>query len=166
MCNSEKRLEVFVKRLFFILFFFGLMLCACGREYGILDYQEKNISAECLINSKYRVQITKDDALCRVEILEPTEASGISFEISERGVFAKAKDFEMEIPGEYLEGICAIGSIFSQSEEFLSSATQNEGGSVFTSSSERVTTLQRYAVSSSFISMPILTASRGERPFE
>ena len=67
-----------------------------------------------------------------MEILEPTEASGISFEISERGVFAKAKDFEMEIPGEYLEGICAIGSIFSQSEEFLSSATQNEGGSVFT----------------------------------
>ena len=122
-----------MKRLFFILLFFGvLLMCACGREYGILDYQEKNISAECLINSKYRVQITKDDSLCRVEILEPTEASGISFEISDGGVFAKANDFKMEIPSEYLEGICAIGSIFSQSEEFLSSAVQKDGGSVFT----------------------------------
>ncbi len=47
-----------MKRLFFILLFFGvLLLCACGREYGILDYQSKDISAECLKNGEYRVKI-------------------------------------------------------------------------------------------------------------
>lgn len=129
-----------MKRLFFILLFFGtILLCACGREYGILDYQGKDITAECLINSEYRVLITKNDTLCRVELLEPKETKGISFDITESGVIARANNLEISVEREYLSGICAIGSIFSQSEECLLSAVQEGGGSVFTFQNEGCT---------------------------
>ena len=129
-----------MKRLFFILLFFGvLLMCACGKEYGILDYQGKSITAECVVNGEYRVQIAKTESLCTVTVKEPKAAQGISFEIGEGGVLAKASGTEIQIPKEYLGGICALGAIFSQSEECLTSATQKGGGSVLTFRSQGCT---------------------------
>ena len=129
-----------MKRLFFILLFFGvLLLCACGREYGILDYQSKDISAECLINGEYRVKIEKKGDSCHVELKEPRTAEGISFDITKDGVIARAGNVEITIERQHLSGICAIGSIFSQSEECLSSAVQEGGGSVLTFQNEGCT---------------------------
>ena len=125
-----------MKRLFFILLFFGaLLLSSCQREYGILDYQKKDILAECVINGEYRVELKKEGDTVTVTAKEPQEISGVTFEIKD-GVFISFGDMEIEMERESLTGICAIGEMFSQSEECLTSATEQGSGSVLTFETE------------------------------
>lgn len=121
-----------MKRLFFILLFFGaLLLCSCQEEYGILDYQDREIVAECIINSEYRVELKKEQEKCTITVLEPIESKGISFEIGE-SAYATAGDTKIEMDKSSLKGVCAVADIFSQSEECLTGAADSGGGSVLT----------------------------------
>ncbi len=122
-----------MKRLFFILLFFGalLFLASCQKEYGILEYQEKDIIAECLVNGEYKIQLEKTKELCKITVLEPQNASGISFEIGE-GIYAIYGDMKIQTDKDSLKGICAISEIFSQSEECLTTAVKENEGSVLT----------------------------------
>ena len=118
-----------MKRLFFILLFFGsLCLLSCQAEYGILDYQSNDLVAECKINGKYKVEIAKVGSICTVTVQEPESARGITFTVGE-GVSVSASDFEIEADREQLGGICALAGIFSQKEECLISATKRGEGS-------------------------------------
>lgn len=113
-----------MKRLFLILFFFGVLcLFSCQGEYGILDYQSKDITAECKINGKYTVEIKKRTDNCTLTVLEPENAKGITFTVGE-GVTLSTSDFSLQVERERVRGICALGSIFSQSEECLTTANQ------------------------------------------
>ncbi|MBO5261796.1 MAG: hypothetical protein J6B45_02000 [Clostridia bacterium] len=121
-----------MKRLFLILLFFSaFLLFSCRAEYGILDYQEKDIVAECMVNGKYKVEIQKTQNMRKVTVLEPQNARGISFEIGERA-YALYGETKIEIEKAHLDGICALAEIFSQSEECLTTAKEQGGGSVLT----------------------------------
>ena len=128
-----------MKRLFLILILFGtLLLCGCRQEHAILDYQNKDISAECVINGKYRAVILKNNKACTVEIIEPKEAQGISFEIGEKA-YAVTGNTKIEIDKSHIKGICALSEIFSQSEECMTSAAEQGKGSVLTFQKEECT---------------------------
>ena len=121
-----------MKRLFFILLFFAvILLCGCQREKTILDYQSKDIVAECVVNSQYKLRLEKTDTTHKITVLEPKEAAGITFVLGER-VTAQAGENKIEMDKERLRGICAIGDIFSQSEECLTGADPQNDGSVLT----------------------------------
>lgn len=109
-----------------------IFVCGCGREYGILDYQSKDISAECIVNKKYRVVIEKAEEKTKLTVKEPKEAMGISFEIGSEEIYAISGEAKIKMDKENLKGICALGSIFSQSEECLISATESGKESIFT----------------------------------
>lgn len=125
-----------MKRLFFILLFFGGLFClSCQTEYGILEYQSKDLVAECKINGKYTVEIAKVGKACTIRVLEPENAKDITFTVGESVTLA-ASDMELKMEREELSGICALAGIFSQSEDCLTSATQKGEGSVLTFQSE------------------------------
>ena len=121
-----------MKRLFLILILLLISFCGCGHSYGILDYQNKSIRAECEINNKYKAVITKAEDVCKISITEPKELCGIEFEITRKSALAIYDDVRIELDKSSLKGVCAIGSIFSQSEECLSSAKEQGDGSVLT----------------------------------
>lgn len=108
------------------------LICSCTRNYGILDYQNKDIVAECKINEKYKTEIIKTTDLCKIRVLEPIDAQGIEFEITKDGAFVAYNDLKIEMSKENLKGVCAIASIFSQSEEYLTGAWDEKGKSVLT----------------------------------
>ena len=121
-----------MKRLLAIILL-TLLLCACHKnDYGILDYQDKSIEAECIVNEKYKINIKKEKDLCTLKVIEPSEAQGISFEITENEAVAMSGDTKIQISKEHLKGVCALSSIFSQDEEFLTGASKNGGESVLT----------------------------------
>ena len=120
------------KLLLLLIILIAAILCGCQREYGILDYQNKSIWAECQINGKYKAVITKNEGVCKISITEPREMQGIEFEIMESGAIASYDSLKIEIDKESLQGVCAIGSVFSQSEECLTGAREQGKESVLT----------------------------------
>lgn len=128
-----------MKRLFFILLFYGgLFLLSCQEEYGILDYQERDIVAVCRVNEKYTVEIAKTEGICTLTVKEPQNMAGLTFQIGET-VRAVAGKTEIQMDKESLGGICALASIFSQSEECLTAATEEGQGSTLTFQNETCT---------------------------
>lgn len=128
-----------MKRLFFVLLFFGaLLLVSCQDKYGILDYQDKDITAECIVNEKFKIKIEKNEALCKITVSEPKNMNGVSFEIGER-VYVIFGDTKIEVEREALGGICALAEIFSQSEDCLTTAKAQGQGSVLTFQKETCT---------------------------
>lgn len=116
-----------------LLLLLSVALCGCEkREYGILEYQSKDIEAECVVNGKYRVKITKTEEKSTVYVLEPTNAEGISFEIYGDCVVLSSGETTIRADKDSLGGVCALGSIFSQREEALTSAQEEGGESVLT----------------------------------
>ena len=115
-----------------------LVLVSCQGKYGILDYQDKDITAECIINKKYRVEIEKTGENCKITVLEPQSAKGISFEIGDRA-YVLYDDTKIETDKNYLDGICALSEIFSQSEDCLTTAKAQGQGSVLTFQKEACT---------------------------
>ncbi len=121
-----------MKRLFLVLLFFGVLcLFSCQGEYGILDYQNKDITAECKINGKYTVEIAKRSESCTITVLKPEGAKGITFTVGE-GVELSTGDLSFQVEREQVQGICALAQIFSQSEECLTTAAQKGEESVLT----------------------------------
>lgn len=109
-----------------------VIICSCTRDYGILDYQSKDIVAECKINGKYKTEITKTANLCKIRVTEPTTAQGIEFEITEDKACVSYGELKIELDKEKLKGVCAIASMFSQSEEYLTGAWDEKGKSILT----------------------------------
>ena len=108
------------------------LICSCKQDYGILDYQNKDIRAECKINGKYKTEITKIGNTCKIKVLEPDEAQGIEFEITEDTACVSYGELKIELDKEKLRGVCAVASIFSQREEYLTGAWNEEKKSVLT----------------------------------
>ena len=127
-----------MKRLFPIFAALIFLFCSCQQSYGILEYQNKEIVAECRINGEYLVRLEKDREGCTLTVLEPEIAKGISFEVGER-VVARASGVEIEIDKGSLGGICAISAVFSQSEDCMTSAKEKGEGSVLTFENEGAT---------------------------
>ena len=136
--NTKSSMWGTMKRLFFILFFFCIILTSCQGKYGILDYQNKDILAVCTVNGKYKVEIAKTKELCKITVQEPENIKGISFEIGER-TYTVYGDNKIESSKESLDGICALADIFSQSEECLTTAKEEGQGSVLTFQKEECT---------------------------
>ena len=125
-----------MKRLFFILLFFGcLCFLSCQRDYALLDYQNGNLVARCRVNEKYTVEIDKTESGCTLTVLEPKNASGITFTVGER-VFVSYDGTEIEMEKGDLGGICALAGIFYQNKDSLVSATQKGEGSELTFQSD------------------------------
>ena len=108
-----------------------IFLCACGRQEKILEYQERDITANCIINGKYGVLLEKRGGEVTITVTEPDYARGITFVLGE-GVTASVGETEIHLDKETVKGICAIGETFSQSEECLIGASSGEEGSVLT----------------------------------
>ena len=126
-----------MKRLFLLLLLFlTVLLSACQDKYGILEYQQKDIVAKCIINEKYKVEISKENGRSKVVVEEPKEASGITFEVGE-GVFVSSGEMKIEMERESLGGICALTGIFSQDEDYLTVATQKGEESELTFQTEK-----------------------------
>lgn len=119
-----------MKRLFFILFFFSVIFfCSCQRQDDILEYQDKGISAECLVNGEYRILLQKNQSSTTLTVKEPQEADGISFVIGDT-VNAVFNETSITIDKESLKGIYALSQIFSQSKEQLINAVSSDEGSI------------------------------------
>ena len=87
--------------------------------------------AECRINGKYMVEIAKCGQKSTVRVLEPENARDITFSVGE-DVSLSVDELEVEMEREALSGICALAGIFSQKEEFLTSAVERGDESVLT----------------------------------
>lgn len=115
-----------------------VLLCAVflwgceKREYGILDYQNNNIEAECIVNGKYKVVLKKEENSSTITVKEPKEAENIFFEITDDRIFAISGETKIELNREELKGVCALAEIFSQSEECLTQASEKGKESVLT----------------------------------
>jgi hypothetical protein len=102
---------------FFMLFVFGLSLCAChNQKYDILSYQEKEIYAECTLNGEYKIKISKQNSTTCVGFLAPSSLSSIEFIITENGVVGKSGELEIPLEKATASGICAVSMVFSLSE--------------------------------------------------
>ena len=103
-----------------------IVLCACTRqEYGILPYQQKNIEATLNVNEEFKIKLTKTEKTS-LEILEPEGLKGMSFILEENGILARNGDTEIMLDKKKLDGIYAIGQIFSLNEASLTTAENNQ----------------------------------------
>lgn len=127
-----------MKKIIALLFsLFLIFVAGCEkREYGILDYQKKNIEAECLINEKYRVILKKEEEKITLTVKEPKEIADISFETSENGVLAKSAETKIQLEKGKMRGIEALLGIFSQSEECMKKADKSGQSSILTFENE------------------------------
>ena len=114
-----------MKRLILIFLLLAFLFASCKQEYNILSYQESNIEADCTINDKYRVMITKNPECLSLRVLEPQSMVGISFELKNESAYAIKDEMKISVSKECLAGICAILNSFSLDEESITTVTQN-----------------------------------------
>lgn len=115
-----------MKRLICLLFIINvILLCACRNEYNILSYQEKNITANCTVNDKYNIEITKNESGRKLTVLEPENLCGIAFEIGENTSYAIKDSMKIPLNNQHISGIFALSSIFSLKEGNLATVTEN-----------------------------------------
>lgn len=114
-----------MKRLFFILLLLAFLFCSCAKEQNILSYQESNIIANCTINDKFNVNITKSEVALGLEVLAPTTLCGIMFEINKDGAYAIKNETKIPLDKDSLKGICALLNSFSLSEDAMTTVSLN-----------------------------------------
>ena len=115
-----------MKKLFCLLIIVGgFLLCACHNEYNVLSYQEKNIIANCTVNDKYNIEITKNESGRKLTVLAPENLCGITFEIGETTSFAIKDNMKIPLNNQHIGGIFALSSIFSLNEGNLATVTEN-----------------------------------------
>ena len=122
-----------MKRMIFILLlaaFLVLTSCAQARDYGILEYQDKSIEAECLINGEFLCILKKDKEEISLKILEPSALSEISFVRRADELYAQSGDIKIPVKKEQIDGIYAVISLFDLKEEELTGATDEDGAAV------------------------------------
>ena len=102
---------------------FCLALGSCGEnEYGILFYQDKKITAECTVNEKYSIIITKDGEMRALLVSAPEEMHGIGFIYNGNECYATLDEIKIPINKDDLKGIFALINIFSLEEGTITSA--------------------------------------------
>ena len=114
-----------MKRAVLLIFILLTLLTGCRQEYGILDYQTNNISAECVINEKYKVLIDKDSDTISLTIKEPENLEDVIFILTEDKVQIAKNDLKIPAEKNDFRGICAILNIFSLKEESIIEARKN-----------------------------------------
>lgn len=103
------------------------MLSSCGREYGILSYQEGDLCAICRVNDEYVVSIKKEGDFRALEIIEPSALCGVSFVLKNGNWRAVSGDMEIPLESTQIQGIAALCSMFDMSEAWISSALDDDG---------------------------------------
>ena len=126
-----------MKKLVFILLpVIFLMLFSCqGQKYDILSYQEKEIEADCTLNGEYKIKVSKKDGVSSVSFAEPLSLSYFSFTLKDGEIKARAHDLEIPLNNESYQGVYALLSMFSLSDECLVYAGTNGESEVFEFSS-------------------------------
>ena len=114
-----------MKRILLILVLLALFLASCGSEYDILSYQEKEITAECIVNEKFDLEIKKVGGSVRISVISPEKLKGTVFEITEKSSFVVKNELKIPLNNDDICGIYALSQIFSLSEEAITTATQN-----------------------------------------
>ncbi|MBQ7907009.1 MAG: hypothetical protein IJ309_03440 [Clostridia bacterium] len=118
-----------MKRLILILLVLVFVLSSCDRPtYGILEYQDRNIEAQCQINEKFKCILEKKEGELTLKILEPTELNTVSFVINDNGALAISKDIKIPLEKESIDGIYALVTVLCLNETELSSAREGENG--------------------------------------
>ena len=119
-----------------VLLIFCVTLMSCTqKEYGILFYQEGKITAECTINDKYKILITKDGDVSSLEILLPEELKGVRAEYNGNECYLILDEIKIPANKDNLKGIFALINIFSLEESAItSSKTKGEGSITFENS--------------------------------
>lgn len=102
---------------------FCLTFISCTeREYGILFYQDNKITAECTVNDKYNIVITKDGANSSLQVVLPSEMQGVMFTYNGNECYAMLDEIKIPINKDDLKGIFALINIFSLDEGTITSA--------------------------------------------
>lgn len=114
-----------MKKLLLTSFMLILFLCSCHQEYNILSYQENDIIANCTVNDKFNVNITKNNELLKLDILSPANLCGVCFEIVNDNAYAIKDEIKIPLNKDSLRGICALLNCFSLSEEAITTVSQN-----------------------------------------
>ncbi len=114
-----------MKKIFALALLSLFFIISCKQEYGILDYQDNNIEAECEINQKYKVVIIKNGGTLSLEIREPLSLCGVKFQIADGKASIIKNELKIPISKESLRGICALTNIFSLDEGTITTATEN-----------------------------------------
>lgn len=113
-----------------VLFLFALLLFSCGQKFDLLKYQNGDISARCLVNDEYVINVKKSDGLRSLSIIEPSELDTISFELENGECVAICDGAKIPLDISKLDGIVAMCSIFDLDEGAISSTLVEENGTV------------------------------------
>ena len=114
-----------MKKLFFMMFLLAFLFCSCANEQNILSYQESNIIANCTINEKFNVNITKNGDYLSLEVLSPATLCGIMFEMTSKGAYAIKDEIKIPLDKDSLRGILALLNSFSLSEDAMTTVSLN-----------------------------------------
>lgn len=114
-----------MKKLILISLLLVFLFASCKQEYDILSYQENTIEANCTVNDKYRIIITKNAERSSLRVLEPESMEGICFEVENGNAYAIKDEMRISVSKKSLEGICAILNSFSLDEESITTVKQN-----------------------------------------
>lgn len=91
----------------------AMLLFSCvGKSYGILDYQNNDITAECTVNGKYSIIIVNKEESCTLEVASPE----VTFERCGDENYICCKDMKIPTEAYKIGGINALMNIFSLSE--------------------------------------------------
>ena len=113
-----------MKKLIFALLIL-VFLCSCEQNYDILSYQKKDIVANCTVNEKYEILITKKSELTSLEVLSPENMKGITFEFKKDISYAIKDDIKIPLNDENISGIYALSNVFSLEENAISTVSTN-----------------------------------------
>ncbi len=113
----------------FIATIFLALFPSCGREYGILEYQNGDVFAVCEVNGEYTVNIIKEENVRRLEIVSPSEMEGVSFIFDEKCRIIY-DGLELEMQRDDLPGVSALCSIFDLNEGMISAVSDDEYNTV------------------------------------
>ena len=107
--------------------FLCLLLISCNRNDDILSYQNGDISARCIINGEYEVDISKKGDVRELKIVSPSSLDNISFVYDSGSWSAICDDIKIPLNADELDGICALASIFDLDKSAISTAYDTDG---------------------------------------
>ena len=105
-----------------------VLLCSCGSEYDILEYQKGDISAVCEVNGEYKINIIKKEEKRALEIITPSELDDVQFEYDGKSWCAISGEVKIPMEKEQLSGICALCSIFDLEESSITTVSDTLDG--------------------------------------
>jgi len=99
----------------------------CNEKYGIIPFENKDVIAECCVNGRFDVIITKEGEATTIEVASPEEIGGLTFHFSKGESYVISGDVKIPITKSTYKGIYAIAFIFNIREDMALSATSQDG---------------------------------------